>query len=183
MDSLVFSNMLHRPARTIVSVLGIGIGILLIVFTVGLANGSLRDQAKREGNVGAEIFFRAPGSNGIPGSETFQLSAELVQKLEAVEGVKYAVLIGQKFVEDADTNTGKRLLDGIIFDKYTEISGLHIVDGRQFNDKTDEVIIDTAFQKQKKLKIGDTMKFYERNFTIVGIYEPAGGARAKIPLS
>ena len=27
------------------------------------------------------------------------------------------------------------------------------------------------------------MKFYERNFTIVGTYEPAGGARVKIPLS
>ena len=44
MNSLVFSNMLHRPARTVVSVIGIGIGILLIVFTIGLANGSLRER-------------------------------------------------------------------------------------------------------------------------------------------
>ena len=29
MNNLVFSNMLHRPARTIVSILGIGLGILL----------------------------------------------------------------------------------------------------------------------------------------------------------
>ena len=175
--------MLHRPARTIVSVLGIGIGILLIVFTVGLANGSLRDQAKREGNVGAEIFFRAAGSTGMPGSEAFQLRATLMPQIEVIEGVKSAVLIGQKQVEAPDTNTGKRLLDGIIFDKYTEISGLHIVEGRPFAEKTDEAIVDTAFQKQKKLKIGDSMKFYERNFTIVGTYEPAGGARVKIPLS
>ena len=53
MDNLVFSNMLHRPARTVVSVLGIAVGVLLIVFTVGLANGSIREQASREANVGA----------------------------------------------------------------------------------------------------------------------------------
>ena len=41
MNSLVFSNMLHRPARTIVSIIGIGIGVMLIAFTIGLANGVL----------------------------------------------------------------------------------------------------------------------------------------------
>jgi hypothetical protein len=47
MDSLVFSNMFHRPARTIVSVLGIAVGVLLIVFTVGLSNGTMRGQGER----------------------------------------------------------------------------------------------------------------------------------------
>lgn len=58
MNSLVFSNMLHRPARTVVSIVGIGIGILLIVFTIGLADGTMRERAQRESNVGAEIMFR-----------------------------------------------------------------------------------------------------------------------------
>ncbi|MCA1632996.1 MAG: flippase-like domain-containing protein [Acidobacteria bacterium] len=43
MDNLVLSNILHRPARTLVSVLGVGVGVLLIVFTVGLAHGVLRE--------------------------------------------------------------------------------------------------------------------------------------------
>jgi putative ABC transport system permease protein len=77
MNSLVFSNMLHRPARTLVSVVGIGMGILLIVFTVGLANGTLRDRAKRESNVGAEIMVRASGSLGLSGSEALRLPATL----------------------------------------------------------------------------------------------------------
>jgi hypothetical protein len=46
MNSLVFSNMFHRPARTIVSIVGIGIGVMLIAFVIGLANGSLRERAK-----------------------------------------------------------------------------------------------------------------------------------------
>ena len=181
MDNLVFSNMLHRPARTIVSISGIAIGILLIVFTVGLTNGSLREQAKREANVGAEFFFRASGSIGPSGSEAFQLSAELTKELEKVEGVKTAIGIGQNSV-DADTAQGKRLVDAVIFEEYAQLTGIRIIQGRQFQNDTDEIIIDSAFQRQKNLKPGDSLKIWERDFKIVGIYEPAGGARIKMPL-
>ena len=183
MDSLVFSNMFHRPARTVVSVLGIAVGVLLIVFTVGLSNGTIREQATREANVGAEIFVRASGSIGMSGSESFRLPVSLARDIARVEGVRSAVAIGQNSVDATDNNTGKRLIDGVPFDEYAAISGLRIVEGRPFRDGTDEAVIDTAWQKQKKLKLGDSIPLYERNFTVVGTYEPAGGARVKIPLS
>ena len=183
MDGLVFSNMLHRPARTVVSIFGIAVGVLLIVFTVGLANGSIREQASREANVGAEIFFRASGSIGMSGSEAFRISESTADGIRHVDGVLLAVAIGQNSVDAPDTNTGKRLVDGVRFPEYAEISGLRIVEGRPFVDGKDEALIDTAWQKQKKLKVGDTISVYERQFTVVGTYEPAGGARLKIPLS
>ena len=175
--------MLHRPARTIVSVVGIAVGVLLIVFTVGLANGSIREQASREANVGAEIFFRASGSVGFAGSEAFRIPATITSEVMTVEGVHAAVGIGQNSVDAPDNNTGKRLVDGVKFDEYAAISGLGLVEGRAFVDGKDEAVIDTAWQKQKKLKVGDQIPLYERQFTVVGTYEPAGGARLKIPLS
>jgi putative ABC transport system permease protein len=174
--------MFHRPARTLVSVLGIAIGVLLIVFTVGLSNGTIREQATREANVGAEIFIRASGSIGMSGSESFRLPVSLAQEVLKVDGVRSAVAIGQNSVDAADNNTGKRLVDGIVFDEYAQISGLRIMEGRAFQPGADEAIIDTAWQKQKKLKLGDTVPLFEREFTVVGTYEPAGGARLKIPL-
>lgn len=182
MDSLVFSNMFHRPARTVVSILGIAIGVLLIVFTVGLSNGTIREQATREANVGAEIFVRASGSIGMSGSESFRLPVSLAEEIESVEGVRSAVAIGQNSVDATDNNSGKRLVDGVLFDEYAAMSGLRLIEGRAFNPDTDETVIDTAWQKQRKLKLGDTIPLYERTFTIVGTYEPAGGARLKIPL-
>lgn len=175
--------MLHRPARTIVSVVGISIGVLLIVFTVGLANGSIREQASREANVGAEIFFRPSGSVGPGGPDAFRIRESAIDEILTVEGVRSAVLLGQYSVDAPDSNTGKRLVDGVRFDEYAAISGLHLVEGRAFADGKDEAIIDTAWQRQKKLKVGDTVPMFERPFTVVGIYEPAGGARIKIPLS
>ena len=174
--------MLHRPARTIVSVVGIGIGILLIVFTVGLANGSLRERAKREANVGAEIMVRASGSLGLSGSESSRLPETLATEIAKLDGVAAAVAIAQNTVTVEDSNTGSRLIDAIEFEKYAAIAGLQIVKGRAPAASGDEAICDAAWASQKGLEIGSTMPLYDRHFTLVGIYEPAAGARIKIPL-
>ncbi len=182
MENLVFSNMFHRPARTLVSVLGIAIGVLLIVFTIGLTEGTLRERASREGNVGAEIMVRASGAKGWSGSESFRLPVSDAAEVARIEGVKAVVPIGQNTVTSDDNNTGSRLIDGVNFDEYAAMTGLRIMQGRAFSPAGDEAIIDTGFQRQKKIKLGDTLELYERPFTIVGSYEPAAGARVKISL-
>ena len=183
MENLVFSNMLHRPARTIVSVLGIAVGVLLIVFTVGLSNGTMRERSQREANVGAEIFFRASGSIGLSGAEALNIPLALRGEIEQSDGVLTAVPIAQNSVAAKDTNTGSRLIDGVNFDEYAKIAGLRIIEGRALTAADNELLIDTGFQKQKKLKLGDKMNLWDRDFTIVGTYEPAAGGRVKIPLS
>ena len=186
MDSLVFSNMLHRPARTAISVLGISIGVLLIVFTYGMANGTLRDRAKLQSNVGAEIIFSSSGAS-IISSDTFLLPITLKEEIVKVEGVQTVVPVGQNSVkttgDKTGSNTGNRLVDGINFEDYSSIVGTKIIEGRVFSENSDEAIIDTGFQAQKNFKIGDRLNMYERDFIIVGTYEPAAGARVKIPLA
>lgn len=183
MDSLVFSNMLHRPARTIVSVIGIGIGVLLIAFTIGLANGSLRERAKRESNVGAEILFRPSGSIGLTGSDGMRLPIALAADVEKVDGVAEVVAIAQNSDKATDGITGSRLIDGVAYENYARVAGLQVIQGRPFIDGRDEMMSDTAWLANRKLKIGDHFKIYERDFEIVGTYEPSVGSRIKIPLS
>lgn len=183
MNNLVFSNMLHRPARTAISIVGIGLGILLIIFTVGLASGSLRERAAREANVGAEIMLRPSGSLGLSGSDALRLPTSIVDEIKKVEGVKAAVPIAQNTVAATDTNTGSRLVDGVNFDEYADMAGLQIVQGRKFVDGTDEIMTDSGWLIQRKLKVGDTLSIYERTFAIVGAYEPGAGGRLKMPLS
>ena len=182
-DNLILSNMLHRPARTFVSVVGIGVGVLLIIFTTGLARGSLHENAQREANVGAEIMMRAAGTMGLSGTDPFRLPVARADEIRQIEGVKAAVPIGQNLVPAKDTNFGSRLVDGIQFDEYANIAGLKIIDGRALGATGDEAVIDTAWAESKKLKIGSKLSLYEKDFTIVGTYEPAAGARIKIPLA
>ena len=181
-NNLVFSNFLHRPARTLVSILGIALGVLLIIFTVGLANGSIRQQANLQANVNAEIFLCPAGSICVTGNANFRLPESLAEKVQNVKGVRTVVPIGQKTVEAKDSKVGERLVDGIDFDRYSSVVGLKVVSGRKFDQNANEVILDTAFINQKKYKLGDKMVIWDQDFTIVGTYEPAVGARVKVPL-
>jgi putative ABC transport system permease protein len=175
--------MLHRPARTIVSIVGIGIGILLILFTIGLANGTIRERAERESKVGAEIMFRASGSMGISGSDALRLPVKMADDVRTVGGVVQVVPVAQNSVAGNDAITGSRLVDGVPFDEYAAMAGLEIVQGRKFVEGADEMVCDTAWFNRRKATIGGKFSLYEREFTIVGTYEPSAGARIKIPLS
>ncbi|MBD0371281.1 MAG: flippase-like domain-containing protein [Pyrinomonadaceae bacterium] len=181
MDSLVLSNISHRPARTFVSILGIAVGVLLIVFTVGLAHGVLRERGRRESNIGAEIMVRASGTIGLTSSQPFAVPVTRAQEIARVEGVRAAIPLGQDIVK-SDKGFGSRVVDGINFDEYAAVAGLNIVEGRKL-ESGDEAIVDTTWQKERQASIGSTVMLYERPFRIVGTYEPPGGGRIKIPLA
>lgn len=180
MDSLVLSNIAHRPARTAVSILGTAVGVLLIVFTVGLSRGVLHERGRRESNIGAEIMIRASGSIGL-GASQFRLPAAHAAELAAIPGVRAATPVGQT-LDKSDSGFGQRLIDGVIFDEYAAIARITIREGRALQSG-DEAIVDPEWQERRKAKIGDTVQLFERPFQIVGVYEPPGGGRIKIPLS
>jgi len=181
MDNLVLSNMTHRPARTLVSVLGVAVGVLLIVFTVGLAHGVLRERARREGEVGAEIMVRASGSIGLSGTQPFTLPLARADEIERLPGVRAAAAVGQK-TDTSETGFGMRVIDGIQFERYGRLTGLRVVEGRGLAESGDEAIVDPIWIEGRKAKVGDAVKLFEREFRIVGVYEPPGGGRIKIPL-
>jgi putative ABC transport system permease protein len=181
MDSLVLSNISHRPARTAVSVLGIGVGVLLIVFTVGLAHGVLRERGRRESNINAEIMVRPGGTLGLSGSQAFTMPVARADELARIDGVRAAVPVGQNLLS-SDRGFGSRVVDGIPFDEYAALTGMTIKEGRKLQSG-DEAIVDAVWQQERKAQLGSTVTLYERPFKIVGVYEPPGGGRIKIPLS
>lgn len=181
MDNLVFSNLSHRPMRTFVSVLGVAVGVFLIIFTTGLAHGVLRERGRREANVNAEIMVSASGTLGLSGSNAMKMPVSRAAEIERVEGVRAAVPLGQNTLS-SDKGFGARLVDGIEMDSYARLTSLHIVEGAKLNPSGDEAIVDAQWQQDRKAKVGDTVQLYERPFKIVGVYEPPGGGRIKIPL-
>ncbi|MFL6467645.1 MAG: ABC transporter permease, partial [Pyrinomonadaceae bacterium] len=131
----------------------------------------------------AEIMFRPSGSIGLTGSDGMRLPVTLVPEVKKVEGIAEVVAIGQNSVRAEDGITGSRLVDGVPYGEYARVAGLQIIQGREFVEGRDELMSDTAWLANRKLKIGDHFKIYERDFEIVGTYEPSVGARIKIPLS
>jgi putative ABC transport system permease protein len=175
MDNLVISNLLYRKTRTVTTMAGVALGVILVVLTVGIAHGFLNEQGRRNGALTAEILFGAPGTVfGLSLNPTLAMNVQIADQLRGIEGVADAVPIGQ--------NLQGRMVDGIDYDRFTQVSGIHIIEGRPLNGP-DEVIIDRIQQRQRKSKIGDEMELLDSKFRIVGIYEPESLGRIKIPLS
>ncbi len=175
MDNLVLANIFFRKTRTLVSIIGVALGVVLVVLTVGLVNGFLNEQGRRNSAVTAEIMFNSPDSSPLELSKTLAIPIRDIDALRSIEGVAEAVPIGN-LVDSA------RAINGIEYDSFTRVSGSRIVEGRSCQTGN-EAIIDRIQQKNRKLKVGDTMEMLNRSFTIVGIYEPESLGRIKIPLA
>src|SRR6266571_936626 len=175
MDNLVLSNILYRKTRTVTTVAGVALGVVLVVLTVGIAHGFLHDVGRRNAAVTAEIVFAPPGATlGLSLNPTLSLPININDQLRSIEGVHDVVPIGQ-------TLRG-HIIDGIDYDSFTRVSELRVVEGRPFQSG-DEAIIDRIQQRQRKLELGDTIEVFDRSFKIVGIYEPESLGRIKVPLA
>jgi len=175
MDNLVLSNIFYRKARTVTTMVGVALGVVLVVMTVGIAHGFLHDQGRRNAAVTAEIILGPPGSMfGLSLNPTLSLSLELAGKIRSIDGVRDVVPVGQYL--------SGHVIDGIEYDSFTRVSELHIVDGRPLASG-DEAIIDRIQQKRNNLKVGGEIEIFDRPFRIVGIFEPESLARIKVPLT
>src|SRR5277367_905760 len=58
MWELVLRNLLHRPMRTFISVMAVGVEVALVVLIVGLTSGLLSESAKRIEGIGADIVLQ-----------------------------------------------------------------------------------------------------------------------------
>ncbi|HVG19800.1 MAG TPA: ABC transporter permease [Blastocatellia bacterium] len=174
MDNLVLSNILYRKTRTVTTMAGVALGVVLVVLTVGITHGFLNEQGRRNSAITAEIMVGAAGTTfGLSLNPTLSLPLSRLQEIRSIEGAQDAVAVGQ--------NLQGRMVDGIDYESFTRVSGLRVVEGRPFNAK-DEAIIDRQQAANRKLKVGDEYEIFNRQFRIVGIYEPESLGRIKIPL-
>nr|AUN37144.1 ABC-type transport systems permease component [uncultured bacterium] len=178
MDNLVLANLWHRKTRTALSIAGIALGSILIVLTVGIINGFLRGQARRNSAVTAEIMMRRDGAEfgvGFEATTVPSVPLSRIQEMRSIEGIKDAVPVSQYFQE-------LQLIDGVDYDAFTRVSDMRVVEGKPAL-QGDEIMIDRILQKNRQLRLGDEIKVFDRPFRIVGIYEPESLGRFKIPLA
>jgi putative ABC transport system permease protein len=209
MDSLIAANLRQRPLRTAISVIGVALGVVLVVLTVGLARGMTRDAAQRQGNVNAELRMYPPGNISISSNPLMLRSryADAIlngvkptaedpdlQPKPPIPGVIASTPVGEWIQSSGAVGLGFELIDGIDYESFVKTSQLNIVKGRGLRDGRTpdseyEAIIDrfyaanTMQEDGKPVDVGSKIKVLSHELTIVGIYEPSQLARVKIPLA
>lgn len=183
MNNLVASNLTHHPGRTAASVVGVAVGVVLVVLTVGLVRGALRERGQRDANIGVEIMLRQGGQGISLTSADMTIPAEEAVLIQSVPGVAVATPVGQNLQMGASGGLGIQQLDGIEFDQFIQATKIRIVSGQPLPSSGDVAIVDSKYITDKKAKLGDKIRWADSELTIVGIYEPEAGARIKIPLA
>jgi len=173
-NKLVIENLKHRPVRTLLSILAIGVEVTMMLTLVGLSEGMLEDAARRAQGVGADILVRAPGTSLISLS-----SASMPQKImEFFASQPHVKMVAGTVVHPIG---GVNTITGIDLAEFERISGgFKYVAGGPFRNP-DDVIIDTYYAAQNNLKVGSTIRLLNRDWHVCGIVEPGKLARLVIP--
>ena len=180
MVELVVANLRTRPFRTIISIIGVALGVVLVTLFTGLARGMTDDMAKRASNWKAEIVFTRPGGMSLTGSNA-NVNIRYVELLKEIEGVESTVPVIRYITPATKERWGIMQLDGLEWQPFADMNGMEIVEGRPMGDG-DEVILDERRMRDQNLKVGDKIEIFGRDFEIVGVFSPPSGARIKLSL-
>ncbi|OYT70486.1 MAG: hypothetical protein CFK52_10880 [Chloracidobacterium sp. CP2_5A] len=179
-QSLAWSSLTYRPARSLATAFGVAVGTVLVLLTTGLARGVITERAERESRVGAHIIVRPAGSFGggvVSNQPAYPL--DNLPRIAALPGVRAVVPVIQ-YALPSDSGIGFRLLEGVSWADYAAMSGARIVAGRAPRNP-DEIVIDREQARQKGFALGERVTLAKRTFTVAGVYDPPSGARIKVP--
>jgi putative ABC transport system permease protein len=181
MLELVLANLQTRPFRTLISVIGVALGVVLVVLFTGMATGMSNDMVKRANNWKAEIVFTRPGAMDLTSSNA-NVPTQYVPKLLEIEGVHSVTPIIKYIAPDPRGKFGVINLDGIEWDKFAAMNDAVIVEGRS-PQSFKEVVLDEKQMREYNLKIGETINLFGvEKYTVVGVFSPPSGSRIKMSL-
>src|SRR5438105_9318945 len=67
MNRMIVANLVHRPVRSVISMIAVALEVTLILLIVGLSLGILNDSRQRQAGIGADVIVMPPGSSFIVG--------------------------------------------------------------------------------------------------------------------
>lgn len=181
MLELIIANLTVRPLRTLISVIGVAIGVVLVVLFTGLTEGMTKDMAKRASNWKAEIVFTRPGAMTFDSSNA-SLPMAYTDRLKQIEGVGSVVPVIIYVTSNSKSTFGLQQLHGLDWEPFAAMNDMELVEGRA-PQNNNEIVVDERQIIQDNLKVGEDMTFFDRKYTVVGVYSPPSGPRIKMTLA
>src|SRR6202048_116936 len=178
MNKLVIANLLHRPLRSLISVLAVAIEVIMILSIVGIFMGMLNDQKQRTNGTGADLMMRpskASSMNGLGGTTMNVKFADVLRKLPHVTAVAPAAV-------QMTTQGSVELIYGIDYASFNALKPFSFLAGGPFQGPNDVLIDDVMARTDGGHKVGDTIKIFDHPFRIAGIVEHGKGGRKLIPI-
>ena len=156
-NKLIISNILHRPIRTIVSVLAVAIEVAMVILVVGLCHGLVNDSARRVEGVGADILVQPPGSSFLIGMSQAPMPIKIGDRLAEFPRVQ-AVAPTVFLVNSVQSLS---IIYGIDLTSFDRVSGGFVYhSGGPFQTPYD-ILVDDVYAKAHHSKVGETTQLVE----------------------
>lgn len=179
MNRMIVGNLVHRPIRSLISIVAIALEVTLILLIVGLLTGLLNDSRERTAGIGADVIVLPPGSSFINGLTGAPMPIKIGSVLARLP---HAVSVAPVVTQVATSGT-LEIIAGIDLPSYESMSrGFHYLAGGPFQGAYD-VLVDDLYAQSKHAKVGDSIEILNNKFRICGIVERGKGARKFVPIS
>jgi putative ABC transport system permease protein len=179
MNRMIVGNLVHRPIRSLISIVAVALEVTLILLIVGLSLGMLNDTRQRQAGIGADVLVLPPGSSFIVGLTGAPMPIKIGGVLAKLRHVEVVAPV----ITQISAAGSLELIAGIDLASYESLSGgFHYLKGGPFQGPND-ALVDELFAQSKHSKVGDTIEILNNNFRISGIVAQGKGARKFIPIS
>ena len=176
---MISRNVLQRPMRTVITIIGVAVEVTLVVLVVGLTTGLLTDVAKRTEGVGADIMVQPPSASVFMAFSGAPMPISIGDKLQSLEFVESVAAVLVQF----NSVNGLDLVYGIQPDTFRAVSGGFVFhEGRDLQD-TNDILVDDVYARAKKVTVGQTLRILEHDFHVAGVIEHGKGARLFVLMS
>jgi len=179
MNKMVVANLVHRPIRSLISIVAIALEVTLILLIVGLCYGIMNDSKNRTAGIGADVIVQPPGSSFLTGISGAPVSVKIADILRRMPHVKVVSPVIWQIV----TGGGLEVIDGIDLPSFEALGGsFQYLQGGPFQGP-DDALVDDYIARQRHVRVGDTMEILNHNFRVAGIVENGRGARKFVPMT
>ncbi len=176
---MILQNVMHRPVRTLITVIGIAVEVTLVIMVVGLTTGLLTESAKRTEGIGADIMVQPPSASVFMAFSGAPMPIAIGDKLEQLE---YVQAVAPVLVQFNSVN-GLDVVYGIDPASFRAVSGGFVFHAGHGLERPQDILVDDIYARGKKLKVGQTLHILSTDFHVAGIVEHGKGARLFVLMS
>ena len=176
---MITQNVLHRPLRTLITVISVAVEVTLVIIVVGLTSGLLTDVAKRTEGVGADIMVQPPSASMLMAFTNAPMPIAIADKLQTLEYVQAVAPVLLQF----NSVNGLEIVYGIQPDSFRAVSGGFVFHSGHDLQNPDDILVDDVYARSKKVKVGQIIHLFNHDFNVAGIVEHGKGARLFVLMS
>ena len=178
MNKMIVANLVHRPIRSLISIVAIALEVTLILLIVGLSVGMLNDARQRQAGIGADVIVQPPNTSFMAGVSNAPMSIKIGGVIEKLPHVSVVAPV----IWQLTTTKNLEVIYGIDLKTFEELVPFHYLRGGPFQGPND-CLVDDFFAQSQHVKVGSTIEILNHPFRVAGIVEHGRGARKFLPMS